>query len=987
MAENSLETISQYLKESLNPNHAKQAESHLRSIESQPHFAINLLHTVASTNLEPAVRLAAALFLKNLVKRKWVNEDGEYMLFNDDVQYLKLEILNVMIKLPNNLQIQLGETISIIAELDFPHNWSNLIDDLVAKLSPDDFVLNRGILLVAHSIFKKWRPLFRSDELFLEIKMVLDKFAQPFMALLSKTDELITEAVAQNNSASVTIYLECLLLLVQIYYDLNCQDIPEFFEDNLNTGMGILHKYLGFLSNLVGDSSDDEDVDVLIKVKTAIIELLSLHVTRYAEEFDPLIPNFITSVWELINVYVTQQPKFDLLAVNALAFLTSITKIVKYQTYFNNEQAINEIIEKIILPNIAFREVDEETFEDEPISFVRSDLEGSDFDSRRKSSTDFLRELKDVNTELLTSTVMSYVNRFLSHDDWRNRDIAIYLFTSLAAKGSVTNIGVTSTNMLVDVVKFFTDNIASYLTGDATPILKVDAIKYIMTFRNQLTKDQLLTTLPLLVDHLKHSNVVVYTYAAITVDKLLTMTSFSDSKHTPVFNKLDIQPFVNDLLSNLFTLILSNSAPEKLSENDFLVRAVMKVLNTAEDVVEESFKLTIIEQLLKILSIIAKNPANPRFTHYIFESLGLLIKYGGGKDDTRIKKYTSLILPALLNILGEDVQEFVPYTFQILAYLLENFLKASPIPDEYKTLVKPLLSPAVWEFRGNVPGITRLLVAIMAHDSTAIASNSQELVPLLGVFQKLVASRANDTYGFDLLQGIFLYFPMDLISVHLNQVAVLLLTRLKTSRTEKYIKRFVVFLMSLCCIPLNDTLYAKTQSQINSGFVINLIESVQQGVFQQITTSFILPTTEEFANLQDKKIATLGLSQLIVSEQFTQGQFKGLLQPTVEQLCKNLTLLSGILKGTNVAENTITGGPNAASVAINEIDLESAAYGSNFSRIVSILLKPFDPVPHVQNEDFKQIRFLAVANIKRVGEIGALNQLSDSAQAVVADAS
>lgn len=987
MAENSLESIAQYLKESLNPNNAKKAETHLKSIESQPHFAINLLHTVASTNLEPSVRLAGALFLKNLVKRKWVNEDGEYMLFNEDVQYLKLEVLNVMIKLPNNLQIQLGETISLIAELDFPHNWPDLIDNLVAKLSPTDFVLNRGILLVAHSIFKRWRPLFRSDELFLEIKMVLDKFAQPFMALLTKTDELVNEAVTQGNSASLTIYLECLLSLVQIYYDLNCQDIPEFFEDNLTTGMGILHKYLGFLSTLVGDASDDEDVDVLIKVKSSIIELLSLHVTRYAEEFDPLIPNFITSVWELINNYVTQQPKFDLLAVKALSFLTSITKIVKYQSYFNNEQAVNEIIEKIILPNIAFREVDEETFEDEPVAFVRSDLEGSDFDSRRKSSTDFLRELKDVNTELLTTNVMSYVNRFLSHDDWKNRDIAIYLFTSLAAKGSVTNIGVTSTNMLVDVVKFFSDNIASYLTGDATPVLKVDAIKYIMTFRNQLTKEQLLTTIPLLVEHLKHSNVVVYTYAAITVDKLLAMTSFSDSKHKPVFTKLDIQPFLNDLLTNLFTLILSNTAPEKLSENEFLIKAVMRVLNTAEDGVEENFKVTIIEQLLKILGIIAKNPANPRFTHYIFECLGLLIKFGDEKDEARIGKYTSLILPALLTILGEDVQEFVPYTFQVLAYLLEKFPKSSPIPEDYKALVKPLLSPAVWDYRGNVPGITRLLIAIMAHDSTAIASGSQELIPLLGVFQKLIASKTNDVYGFDLLQGIFLYFPLDVISVHLNQVAILLLTRLKTSRTEKYIKRFVIFLMSLCCIPLNDTLNAKTQSRINSGFVIDFIDSVQKGVFQQISTSFILPTTEEFVNLQDKKIAVLGLAQLIVSEQFISGPFKGLLQPATEQLCKNLSLLSGILKGnTNIAENTITGGPNAASVAVNEVDLESAAYGSNFSRVVSIQQKPFDPVPHVQNEDFKQIRFIAIANIKRLGDMGALNNLSDTAKAVITSA-
>lgn len=981
MAENSLEAIPQYLRESLDPRNAKQAEAHLRSIESQPQFAVNLLHVVASTNLEAAVRLAGALFLKNLVKRKWVNEDGEYLLFQQDVEYIKGEILNVMIKLPNNLQVQLGETISIIAELDFPHRWENLIDDLVGKLSVTDFVLNKGILLVAHSIFKKWRPLFRSDELFTEIKMVLDKFAQPYMGLLSKTDELIDQAVAENNAASANIYMECMFLLVQIYYDLNCQDIPEFFEDNMVAGMSIMHKYLNFKTTLIGDADDDEEIDILIKTKTAIVELISLYITRYAEEFDAVTENFITSIWELINTYVTKQQKFDLLAVRVLSFLTSISKIVKYLSFFNNEQAIKEIIEKIILPNIAFREVDEETFEDEPITFVRSDLEGSDFDSRRKSSTDFLRELKEVNTQLLTSSVMHYVNQFLTHADWRNKDIAIYLFTSLAAKGTVTNIGVTSTNMLVDVVQFFTENIAAYLMNDASPILKTDAIKYIMTFRNQLTKDQLVTTIPLLINHLKNPNVVVYTYAAITIDKLFSMASFTSSKHNPVFDKHDIQPFIHDLLNGLFPLILNNSAPEKLSENEFLIKAVMQILNTAEDTIDEEFKMTVIGQFLNILSIIAKNPANPRFTHYVFESLGLLVKFGSGPS--RIDNYINTILPSLLQILSEDVQEFVPYTFQILAYLLENLPKTSPLPGQYATLVKPLMSPAVWEYRGNVPGITRLLTAIMEHDSTPFASNSSELTPLLGVFQKLIASRANDTYGFDLLEAILLNIPLNLLSNYLNQISVLLLTRLKTSRTEKYIKRFVLFLMTLCCIPLNEDISAKTSNQINAEFVVGFVESVQQGVFKQIFTSFILPTSESFANLQDKKIAVLGLSQLITSHSFTEGNYNVLLLPTLEQLCKNLSLLQGIAKTTSTVGNTITGDATTSSVAVNELDLESSSYGSTFSRLVSIQLPQFDPLPQVHNEDFKSIKLGAVSNIQKLAPLGVLNLLSEEARAVV----
>lgn len=48
----------------------------------------------------------------------------------------------------------------------------------------DDPVVNNGVLQVAHSIFKRWRPLFRSDDLYTEINHVLTKFGGPFLTLL-----------------------------------------------------------------------------------------------------------------------------------------------------------------------------------------------------------------------------------------------------------------------------------------------------------------------------------------------------------------------------------------------------------------------------------------------------------------------------------------------------------------------------------------------------------------------------------------------------------------------------------------------------------------------------------------------------------------------------------------------------------------------------------------------------------------------------------
>ena len=81
-------------------------------------------------------------------------------------------------------------------------------------------------------------------------------------------------------------------------------------------------------------------------MKTSIVELLSLYITRYADVFQPLIQTFITSVWELINNYVTKQPKYDLLVVKSLQFLTSIIKIPDYQSLSNKNLLLMKLLKK-----------------------------------------------------------------------------------------------------------------------------------------------------------------------------------------------------------------------------------------------------------------------------------------------------------------------------------------------------------------------------------------------------------------------------------------------------------------------------------------------------------------------------------------------------------------------------------------------------------------------------------------------------------------
>ena len=55
------------------------------------------------------------------------------------------------------------------------------------------------------------------------------------------------------------------------------------------------------------------------------------------------------------------------------------------------------------------------------------------------------------------------------------------------------------------------------------PVIKADAIRYLASFRQQLPKEAIITTLPYLINYLTSEVAVVHTYAAHAIEKLLTV--------------------------------------------------------------------------------------------------------------------------------------------------------------------------------------------------------------------------------------------------------------------------------------------------------------------------------------------------------------------------------------------------------------------------------------------------------------------------------
>ncbi|KAL4976506.1 CAS/CSE protein [Aspergillus desertorum] len=953
-----LQSIAQLLAASSDRTQTKQAEAALRQQESNPNFPISLLQITASDSYPLGTRLSSAILFKNVIRRNWTDEDGNYKLPLEVVGTLKQELINLMISVPQVLQTQLGEAVSVIADSDFWERWDTLVNDLVSKLQPDNPSVNIGVLQVAHSIFKRWRPLFRSDELYIEINHVLERFGTPFLSLFQGLD-MYLETNKSNKDQLIQGFTQ-LNLMVKLVYDLSCHDLPPMFEENMSGLAQILLKYLTYDNQLL-HTDDDAESGQLEYVRAGIFEVLTLYVQKYGDEFQPYIQQFVESSWNFLTT-IGQETKYDILVSRALKFLTSIASMPQHAQIFQAESTLAQVFEKVVLPNVSLRESDEELFEDEPIEFIRRDLEGSDSDTRRRAATDFLKQLNGNFEASVTKTVLQYIEHYLNEYgkspqvNWKAKDTATYLFIAIAAKGVATAThGVTTTNSLISITDFFQKNLAADLiSGDGVhPILKVDAIKYLYLFRSLVTKEQWQEVFPLLVNHLGSSNFVVYTYAAIAVERVLY---FTDNNGQPIVSPDTIKPLANDLLEHIFSLIQKDPAPEKVQENEFIMKCAMRVLIVIKEGVVPITD-NVLKHLINITQIISGNPSNPRFYYYHFETLGAFIRFAAPSNPDKLEQ---ALYPPFSAVLQADIAEFVPYIFQLFAVLLE----ANPsgtLPTYYQGLIAPILAPQVWESKGNIPALVRLLSSIIARGSQHILENNQ-LINTLGIFQKLLSSKTNEGYGFDLLEAVIEHFPSATLEPFFKDIMQIILTRLQNHKTESLTLRFVRFYHFMCA---ND---AKGYS---ADFVIQVIDKVQEGLYVQLYLNVILPESQKLARPLDRKTAVISFTKTLANSEAFALKYKKGWGYTCEALLKLLELPPL---------------PASKDDIIAEHDVEDMAFGVGFTALVTVRPQVRDPWPDT-GADLKLWvgKYLKEADQRHAGKISEFVQerLGEQAKAML----
>lgn len=925
-----LQFLSQSFLDTLSPlpEPRRRAEKNLSDAADSPNYGLAVLRLVAEPSVDEQIRQAAAVNFKNHLKGRWGPQSASTPVPDAEKEQIKALIVPLMLSASPRIQSQLSEALAIIGNHDFPKSWPALLPELKSSLEKavdgSDYASVNGILATLNSLFKKFRYQYKTNELLIDLKYCLDNFAAPLLSVFEKIAVLIN-SVGNGTAATLRQLVEAQRLCCRIFYSLNFQDLPEFFEDTMDRWMAEFKNYLTVKYAALEDGGGD-GLALVDELRAAVCENIGLYMEKEEELFQKYLSGFVQAVWSLL-VVASASPSRERLTVTAIKFLTTVS-ISVHHTLFAGDEILQQICQSIVIPNVMLRDEDEELFEMNYVEFIRRDMEGSDLDTRRRIACELLKGIGANYREKVTQIVSSQIQRCLAvfaenpTANWKYKDCAIYLVVSLATKKAG---GSSVSTDLVDVESFFRTVIVPELQSqdiNGFPMLKAGALKFFTMFRNQISKPVAMALIPDVIRFLGSESNVVHSYAGSCIEKLLLV---KDDGAWARYSSADIGPVLLLLMTNLFGAL---QKPES-EENQYIMKCIMRVLGVAD--ISPEVASPCITGLTTVLNRVCENPKNPIFNHYLFESVAVLVRRACEKHSSLVPAFEASLFPSLQTILAKDVSEFFPYAFQLLAQLVD--LNRPPIPSHYMQIFDLLLSPESWKKSANVPALVRLLQSFLQKAPHEL-NREGRLTHVLGIFNRLVTSPSTDEQGFYVLNTIIENLGYEVLAEYLCHIWATLFTRLQNNRTVKFVKSLVVF-MSLFLVKYGP------QKLVDS------VNAVQQNIFPAILEQFWIPHLKLITGLIETKLTSVASTRLICESPLLLDPAAGILWG--KMLDSIVTLLS------RSEQDRVEEEPEVPDFG------ETVGYSATFVHLYNAGKKEEDPLKEIR--DPKQFLVTTLANL------------------------
>ena len=737
---------------------------------------------ILDKNEQINLRISASIFLKNYIQDYFYDSSNNAILNKHKIMdenskaYFKENILQLLLNIDNNLLPHIIEMIKIVVQNanGYLVIWPNLMNFIGDVLNKHDMSKSKFIYQLITKIIKRYHLESKSQPLFREIINTMKYICQPM------TEDVLNIIKFFNNynqnNKNDELMIQCLQMMnkiMSIFYSLNYQDFPEFFEDHLEEWITILNDTVLLPNKNSNMNTINKNLlDLVIKLKAKTLKNINLYYYNYYEDVKNYIQQFSSSVWTVMCTCKTND-NFSKLMKELLDFFKCGFQMRRMNNL--NMDQLNQIIENIILPNMVLSEKEKEEFLDNPVEFLKIEFEEYDMSSNKYFSINLLQLIisnyPDVNKQIIVPKINSFLEEY-NKDHIKNYNkklVVIHLLFASCIKTFAQRYGVTELNpnsVYTDIESLINEIFIKEFQNYKSPaIIQTYSLKFLSTFRLQISdKNKLGQIILMLIEILNNCGEVTQYACLLCLDLILNMRDIKTRQSTTM-EIVNNEKIFNKLISSLLNFIIKNT-------NIFAMRCFFRTIKLTQEQKLQSLAESINTSIDTILQLIIKNPQIDEFNYYFFETCALIMKKfvvnnNNNIDLTLVKKFEKSIINDLNLILQNNITDLLGYTFQLFAYYL--FITNDNNNFYQNILTNILTNDIMWDINMKYlypPSIEFIKVILITNKQFCENPN---VIELLFKICKTLLENKSFNFVFQLIEYLINYVSTDLYGANLTQ--------------------------------------------------------------------------------------------------------------------------------------------------------------------------------------------------------------------------
>ena len=800
---------------------------------------------IMNKNENISLRISASIFLKNYIQDYFYDSSNNAILNKHKIMdensksFFKEKILQLLLNVENNLLPHIIEMVKIIVQNSNGYLviWPNLMTFIGDVLKKHDISKSRYIYQLIAKIIKRYHIESKSHPLFKEIINTMEHICQPM------TDDALNIIkffnTYESNAKNDEVMMQCIQMMnkiMSIFYSLNYQDFPEFFEDHLQEWINILIDTVLFPNKNSNMNNINKNLfDIAIKLKAKTLKNINYYYYNYYEDVENYIQQFSSAVWTVMCTCKIND-NFSKLMKELLDYFKCGFQMRRMNNL--NIEQLNKIIERIILPNMTMSEKEIEDFLDNPVEFLKVEFEEYDMSSNKYFSINLLQLIisnyPDVNKQIIAPKINKFLEEYNKDNakNWNKKLVVINLLFASCIKTFAQRFGVTELNpnsMYTDIESLINEIfIKEFQNYNSPTIIQTYSLKFLSTFRLQISdQNKLGQIILMLIEILNNCNEVTQYACLLCLDLIINMKDLKTRKSSTI-EIVNNDNIFNKLISSLLNFIGKNT-------NIFAMRCFFRAIRLTQDQKLQSLAQSINDSMDAILKLIIKNPQTDEFNYYFFETCALIMKKfvinNNNMDLTLVKNFENTLRNDLNLILQNNVTDLLGYTFQLFAYYL--YLTNDNNNFYQNILTNILTNDKMWDLNMKYlypPSIEFIKVILITNKQFC---ENQNVVNLLFKICQTLLENKSFNFVFQLIEYLVNYVSTDLYGANLtkflkvtNQIAIQNMTT--NPKVYSDINQEMILLLSKLNLKININLSMEIVKIISNNPIEYLIEMIDE---------------------------------------------------------------------------------------------------------------------------------------------------------------